>query len=272
MPSIGRSRPAVLTLAGALAFAAVAAGCSRAPGNAEAPPGNAETDRIAKVVADAIGYPRQDSAAGFARAALATRAGQDGRLRLLAIEDLPAGDPRGPQDPLARLVFRVHLEASEGVFRTEPPVTACYEARFNYYGIMGSPRRIACPPGATPVTPPTAAPKPRIAIPDGADELLERVLTGASRPPDAEKVHAALVEGLGRAAAAGSGPPLPQVAVDGADVGVALWEPDGRVCLLGARVGGQVLVWRPSRVQLQPGELSCDPQTALARQGTRPPH
>jgi hypothetical protein len=219
VPSIGRSRPAVLTLAGALAFAA-AAGCSRAPGNAEAPPGNAETDRIAKVVADAIGYPRQDSAAGFARAALATRAGQDGR----------------------------------------------------YYGIMGSPRRIACPRGATPVTPPTAAPKPRIAIPDGADELLERVLTGASRPPDAEKVHAALVEGLGRAAAAGSGPPLPQVAVDGADVGVALWEPDGRVCLLGARVGGQVLVWRPSRVQLQPGELSCDPQTALARQGTRPPH
>ena len=151
-------------------------------------------------------------------------------------------------------------------------MTACYEARFNYYGIMGSPRRIACLPGVTPVTPPTAAPKPRIAIPDGADELLERVLTGASRPPDAEKVHAALVEGLGRAAAAGSGPPLPQVAVDGADVGVALWEPDGRVCLLGARVGGQVLVWRPSRVQLQPGELSCDPQTALARQGTRPPH
>jgi hypothetical protein len=262
---MGRSRPAVLTLAGVLALAAVAAGCSR-------PPRSAETDRIATVVADAISYPRQSSAAGFARAALATRAGQDGRLRVVAIEELPADDPRDPQDPLARLVFLVHLEESGGAFTTIPAVTTCYEARFNDYGIMGSPRRIACPPGATPITPPPAEPEPEIAIPDGADELLEKVLTGASRPPDAEAIHAALVEGLGRAGAAGSEPPLPQVAVDGADVGVALWEPDGRGCLLGARVGGQVLVWRPSRVQLQPGELSCDPQTALARQGTRPPH
>jgi hypothetical protein len=262
VPSIGRSRPALLTLAGVLALAAVAAGCSR-------PPGNGETDRIAKVVADAISYPRQDSAAGFARAALATRAGRSGRLRLVAMEELPADDP---QDPLARLVFLVRLEGSEGGFVPDPAVTACYEAKFNYYGIMGSPRRIACPPGATPITPPPAEPKPQIAIPDGADELIEQVLTRASRPPDAEKVHAALVEGLGKAAAAGREPPFPQVVVDGADVGVALWEPEGSACLLGARVGGKVLVWRPSRVQLQPGELSCDPETALARRGTRPPH
>jgi len=59
--------------------------------------------------------------------------------------------------------------------------------------------------------------------------------------------------------------------VDGSDVGVALREPDGS-CLLGARTAGQVTVWRPAAVQLQPGELSCDPTTALARQGTRPPH
>ena len=91
---MGRSRPAVLTLAGVLALAAVVAGCSR-------PPRSAETDRIATVVADAISYPRQSSAAGFARAALATRAGQDGRLRVVATEELPADDPRDPQDPLA---------------------------------------------------------------------------------------------------------------------------------------------------------------------------
>ena len=57
------------------------------------------------------------------------------------------------------------------------------------------------------------------------------------------------------------------MATDGADLGVALSEPDDRSCLLGARTGGKVLVWRPSRVQLQPGELSCDPGTALAGQG-----
>jgi hypothetical protein len=261
--SVGRWRPAVLTLAGVLALAAP--GCSR-------PPGSAETDRIAEVVADAISYPRQTSATGLARAALATRAGQDGRLRLVAIEELHAV---GPQDPMARLVFLVHLQGSEGAFTTEPAVTACYEARFNSDGIIGSPRRIACPRGASPVTPPPATPEPEIAIPDGADELVERVLAAAGRRPDAEEVRASVQEGLRKAAAgdpAGREPPLPQVSTDGADVGVAMLEPDGRACLLGARVGGQVLVWRPSRVQLQPGELSCDPGTALARQGTRPPH
>jgi hypothetical protein len=58
------------------------------------------------------------------------------------MEELSADDPKDPQDPqdpLARLVFLVHLERPEGEFVTEPAVTACYEAKFNYYGIMGSP-------------------------------------------------------------------------------------------------------------------------------------
>jgi hypothetical protein len=67
-------------------------------------------------------------------------------------------------------------------------------------------------------------------------------------------------------------PPTPQVATDGADIGVALAAPDDHSCLLGARIDGKVLVWRPSRVQVQPSELSCAPRTTLARQGTRPPH
>jgi hypothetical protein len=264
---IGGFRPAVVTLAGVLGLTAIAAGCSR-------PPRSAETDRIAKVVGDAISHPRQDSAAGFARAALATRAGRDGRLSVVAIEELQAHEP---QEPLARLVFLVHLEESEGEFVTEPAVTACYEAKFNYYGIIGSPRRIACPRDAAPIAPPPTAPRPEIVIPDGADELVERLLTGAPRKPSAEEVRAAVAEGLGKAAAdAPAGPqrvpPPPQVATDGADIGVALFEPDSRGCLLGARIDGEVLVWRPSRVQTQPGELSCDPGTALARQGTRAPH
>jgi hypothetical protein len=57
-----------------LLTSAVLTGCST-------PPGNSETDRIARVVADAISYPRQQSAAGYATAALATRAARDGRLQ-----------------------------------------------------------------------------------------------------------------------------------------------------------------------------------------------
>ena len=263
MRGVGGSRPGIGTLAGALGFVALAAGCSGAP-----PPGNAETDRIAEVVSRAISYPRQDSAAGYARAALATRAGQAGTLRLVAIEELKAGEPT---DPLGRLVFLVHLERSESGFVASPAVSACYAATFHYYGAIGSPRRIACPRGATPVTPPPTQPKPEVVIPDGADEVVGQVLTDAAPVPRADDVRVALVEALGKAAPGGQ-QPAPQVATDGADIGVALAVPERRSCLLGARIDGKVQVWRPSRVQLQPGELSCDPATALARQGTRPPH
>lgn len=262
-------RRTIGTLAGVLGFVAVAAGCSGALA-----PGNAETDRIAKVVSDAISYPRQDSAAGYARAALATRAGQAGRLRVVAIEELRA-DELG--DPLGRLVFLVHLEGSEAGWTRSPPVTACYEAEFSFYGVIGSPRRMVCPRDATPITPPATQPTPQIAIPDGADEVVEQVLTAAAPTPRAEAVRGALAEALGRVspdALPGRRPlpPTPQVATDGTDIGLALAAPDDHSCLLGARIDGKVLVWRPSRVQVQPGELSCAPGTALARQGMRPPH
>jgi hypothetical protein len=67
-------------------------------------------------------------------------------------------------------------------------------------------------------------------------------------------------------------PPTVETAVRGPDVGVSLWEGPGESCLLGARVAGRIVVWRPSAVQLQPGELRCDPQTALYLQGITPPH
>jgi hypothetical protein len=262
--NVGVLRPTAGTLAGVLGLMVVATGCSGALA-----PGNAETDRIAKVVSDAISYPRQDSAAGYARAALATRAGQSGRLRVVAIEELEA-DELG--DPLGRLVFLVHLEGSGAGWTTTPPVTACYQAEFSYYGVIDSPRRMTCPRDATPVMPPTTQPTPEVAIPDGAEEVVEQVLTAAAPAPHADAVGGALAAALGRASSPGRRLPTPQVAVDGADIGVALAAPDTRRCLLGARVDGKVLVWRPSRVQLQPGELSCAPETALARQGTRPPH
>jgi hypothetical protein len=259
----------LLRSVGVLGFVAVAAGCSGALA-----PGNAETDRIAKVVSDAISYPYQKSAAGYAQAALATRAGQDGRLRVVAIEERHA-DKLG--DPLGRLVFLVHLEGSEAGWTKSRPVTACYQAEFSFYGVIDSPRRMVCPRDAAPVAPPPTQPTPQVAIPDGADEVVEQVLTAAAPAPRAEAIRGALAEALDRASRdAPPGrralPPTPQVSTDGTNIGVALALPDDHSCLLGARIDGQVLVWRPSRVQVQPGELSCAPGTALARQGTRPPH
>jgi hypothetical protein len=90
-----------------LLTSAVLTGCST-------PPGNSETDRIARVVADAISYPRQQSAAGYATAALATRAARDGRLQVVRIEELRADELT---DPLGRLIFLIHLEGSGSGFR-----------------------------------------------------------------------------------------------------------------------------------------------------------
>lgn len=46
-------------------------------------PGNDETDRVPRVVSDAIAWPRQQSAMDYARAAAGTTAGQDGRLTVV---------------------------------------------------------------------------------------------------------------------------------------------------------------------------------------------
>jgi hypothetical protein len=64
--------------------------------------------------------------------------------------------------------------------------------------------------------------------------------------------------------------PEVRMATQGSDAGVSVRGEDA--CLLGSRIEGEVLVWRPSRVQVQPGELSCDPATALGRMGIDPPH
>ena len=106
------------------------------------PPGNAETDRIAQVVANAISYPRQESANGLVRTALATNAGQDCRLAVIAADDIDADELT---DPLARLVFRVQLDGAQSGVASDPPVTACYDAEFNFYGIIDQPSRTDCP-------------------------------------------------------------------------------------------------------------------------------
>lgn len=249
-----------------LAVLAVLAGCSTAPGTAE-------TDRIATVVADAISSPRQDTADGFVRAALATRAGADSRLIVVEVEELHADEL---VDPLARLIFQVHLDASGTGLSSSDPVTACYEAQFSYYGVIGSPHRINCPAAATAIVPAPLAPRPHVVIPAGFDTTLAELLAVVSAKPEAAEVISLVTGGL---PAPGVDPnsglqdlsPTVEAAVNGADIGVSLRERD-RQCLLGARIGGQVTVWRPTRVQMEPGELSCDPQTALHLAGIGQPH
>jgi hypothetical protein len=252
----------------ALALVAVLASCST-------PPGNAQTDRVAATVATAISSPRQRSADGLVRAALATTAGEQSDLVVIEAKDI---DAHQIADPLARLVFRVHFDGAEKGFSSTDPITACYAAQFNFYGIVGSPRRIQCSRTATAIVPEPLPPQPRVAIPARFAGRLAKLLAAQPATPSARDVRARVVRDLpARRVDAQTGlrdvPPVVGAAVvSGDDIGVSLADPAGRRCLLGARVDAHVTVWRPTRIQLQPGELTCDPQTALHLQGTRAPH
>ena len=230
-------------------------------------PGNEETDRVAQVVSDAISFPRQESAMGYARAAAATTAGQDGQLTVVEVTELTAEEL---SDPFAELTFLVHLEGSTSGFTETDPVTACYRAEFGFYGLVGSPDRTHCPENASPAEiPALPADQPGAEIPEGADRVLRGELHRSPGAPQAARVKAALAAALARDGQAAQ-PPSVTVAVDGADIGVSVRGDDD--CLLGARTAGKVTVWSPSDVQMQPGELSCDPETALAGWGQDAPH
>lgn len=226
-------------------------------------PGNAETDRIAQVVADAISHPRQKTADGLVRAALATNAGQDGRLVVIAADDIEADELT---DPLARVVLRVHLDGTQSGFASDRPITACYDAEFNFYGIIDQPRRTDCPsPDPEPIIPPPTSPDgPGATLPPDAPARLQAALDGLS---EAERTDPAVV--LATVDALALTDMAPEVAAGHNAIGVAVSSGDD--CLL-ARLARVVEVWTPPRIYLQPGESGCDANAAAAGDAQRPPH
>ena len=241
-----------MRILGLLALALVLAGVSGCA--IGGPPRADETDRVAEIVALAIDFPRQDDATGYARAAAATRAGQDGRLAVVGVGE-------------KRIVLRVHLEAvdnTDACFgHDEPAVTACYDVEV---GVSGT--RDPRPPDL-PAWCGAGAPAPASAGDGDPGRRRRRGAVGAAAP--------VLGDGRGhggrrttRAPSAHRWCPRPGGATrpwTAADLGISVRGDDG--CLLGSRVDGTALVWRPSWVQVQPGELSCDPATALRPAGDR---
>ncbi len=106
-------------------------------------------DREAELLMRQLSSPRQPSADALARAAVFKMRNDEGSA-VLEAEDLKA---KKIDDPLARLVFQFYDPGSRGGFSSYDPVTACYEARFNYYGVMGSAHRVSCPKDARPLKP-----------------------------------------------------------------------------------------------------------------------
>jgi hypothetical protein len=124
------------------------------------PDGNDATDKKAQQVADRIGYPVGADANAYARSALADNPDPK-YFAVIEITDSPTSDA---QKVRASLVFRIYdpgTSESDQPWRLweQDPVTACYRADFNYYGVTdGGPERVRCPEHAKPITPPPGHP------------------------------------------------------------------------------------------------------------------
>lgn len=202
----------------------------------------AEVDRQVEALAVDIGFPRQYSAEGFARAVLATNGG----FTVLEATEL---DAVAVDDPIAHLMIRVHREGGQVMWGTVDPLTVCYTMDFNRYGIIGTPVRISCPEGARPITYPPSA---EWADGPAFEAALADLLTALPAAPSEQRVTNALY-GSGLLTAEelvddintnlGPDDPRPAVRVDGDDVFIAITA--GPQCLLAARVGGRVTTSRP---------------------------
>jgi hypothetical protein len=228
--------------------------------------GDAETDRQSETLAEAISYPRQADAAGFARAALTTSLGKSGSFAVLEATDLAH---QGPQEPMARLVWRIHRDAYDDKVTRIEALDACYSVEFNYYEASSGPSRTTCPDNATAITPP---PVPRRDIPPELSPALTTTLGNLPATPTEADVRAALATGLPTPPVdpethlAGV-PPQIFVQVKGSDVGVALFARTGveeKDCTMGRRVGGVVKVWSLNWRDLGPMEKPCSAEAALA--------
>jgi hypothetical protein len=247
-------------LAALAAVLAVGSGCAASEG-----PREKEADRVARVVADAISYPRQSDADGFVRAAHAVSAGRDGRLTVVAKEGVSG---HGGDDAIARLTFRVYFPAADEGWDHVPELVRCYRVDFSRYGVKdGFPRSTDCPTRTTWVQ---VAPAPlRQRTPVGTIDVVRHQLRRAPAVVGADQLRTSILAALPAQPTRTLRPEV-RVVVDGHDVGVAVRDESG--CLFAARLAGSVQAWVLSPAQAQPGEISCTPDGALARLGTHPPH
>ncbi|MFG1643910.1 hypothetical protein ACGFMK_26770 [Amycolatopsis sp. NPDC049252] len=157
-------------------------------------------------------------------------------------------------------------------------MTACYPVEFTFQGLDDLPHRVDCPPDATPITPPPAPPP--ATVPGTSDAPLKAVLTALPATTTEADVLAALARPCpdrcrtpkrtsphrrrrsgAPSAVATSAWPTARPTRSTASTACSAHEP-----------AANVLVWRPSWLEVQPGELTCVPEGALARQAVTPPH
>jgi hypothetical protein len=267
-----------------VAAAALTTGCA-GPSAERARAEQQAQERVAELARD-IGDDRAGDLNGYARAVVtATAPGSGGDAEGIELVGIDEVQSERVDQPYGRLKFRVSAPALDtSAAPAEPGDDAagpfCFDVEFDYYGKVGEWSTtdgidpVDCPTDAVAVTPP---PDTTVREVVGADarEVAHRVLDqvlATGRPDDSDGIADAITAELTTPAGEYEVVAPPTVLVEpGPRIGVAMGRAES--CVLVKLDEGVVTDVHPPSILLQPGELGCTPETALADDETlRPPH
>ena len=199
----------------------------------------------------------------YARWADAATADSTG-VELIGVEPYP-GAVHG--EPFGALQFRATVQPTQ----YDEPYVACFESEFDFWGVATEEfgdwdvdtavaRDLPCPPDAYRIAPPVDT-RTVFVVPDGAEALAVEVLTNAPAAASADRIVAEITERMPQPTGEREQAFEPRAAVAEGDIGFAMGDADD--CLLVKRDRGGVQVLYVPSILLQPGELGCNPGTAL---------
>jgi len=226
-------------------------------------------EQVAELARD-ISAVRPVDIDGWARAAVSANHNANANIELIGID---AAQKTDLSKPFGRLDFRVPVPALENE-STGDPGEYCFSVEFDYYGKVGTwdssdgVDPIDCPTDAAVVEPPVDESAVAVVSANAREVtkevLLERLETG--RPATEDGIVTAISEQLASAAGEFEVVARPRVYFEtssaGDRIGVAFGYADD--CVLVKSENGAVEDVYPAPVTLQPGELGCTPQTAVA--------
>ena len=180
-------------------------------------------------------------------------------------------------DPFGALRFR----STVSLVQSGEPYAACFESEFDFWGVeTGEPggweddeavaHDIECPPDASRIPPPIDTRTVQV-VPEGTEALVLELLTNAPTAASADEIVAQVLDRLALPQGEREEPFEPRALVVDGDIGFAMGDADD--CLLAKRDSEGVMVLAVPEILLQPGELGCNPETALLPvDQLRPPH
>lgn len=226
--------------------------------------------QIVGEVARSASGDRPDDINSIARSAAAAIEGDGskrGRVDLVGIEE---SEPASLGEPFGTLTFRVQLPADDTGFAPAGPFGACFTVEFDYYGVSDDRirensrylREQSCPADVAPIVPPIDTSIRSVVAANAEAAATEVLADQSSVGEEADVITARILALLELPTGTFEQLAQPTVLVNDGDVGVAMGSADD--CVLVARVDGVVSRVMPAPILLQPGELGCQPGTALA--------